>query len=1459
MDGKKARRRKSKASNGRSEEKPKMAKVTNEKEEHDRLEAASVLSSLIYLPPKEPSSKDDTPTNVKSPQTVTTETLTYFPNAQSRTGIPESPHHLRTQTKQARGRGTMRVKNTASARANDQNAALLANMVSDRVLENIAQLKKSKNSQQIENTPTANEQAAVMAAWQQLQRDQRPIESHVITPERGRSNSSLSRPPTAKVPRTINTDVTVNKTVAMALRQAVASNINKVETDSSTKNKTPTSTVARTDKVDIEGASKKKDDTETKLPLKKRRLIGVDDENSSLLSSEFLTRAADSVTTSRNLESMMQLAKQTSQDLPSLVTMAVEPSNLKAEGYRPVKFDPRTSLLVLQDVRVALTPDEDGDLPLHIAVVHENLELVKKFIDIMAMSGKTVDRFNKLQQTPLHLAVLVNQPEIVKELLVAGANPNLFDRNGCTSVHLSVCKRFHACLRTVFDHSMNAPVVNSRDYEGYSPMHTAVEQDNMESLQILIEKGADIDNQDGKAGRSVLFYATEYNRTEMVRYLLEVGANAELQNYTGIPPLVVSQTTSDSEEICTMLRRAMDVAIYGDTPLPDSKKSLPRISSKSSMDSLDQPQQEEKYVNYTRQYSNSSNSPIDLSIHKTQSWTEEKPQIGPKQRKKREKKDHKSHSGKGHGQGKGRISKEKHANIIAALERKHSTSLAKSVDMNHRESVGKGLPSPDSGRNSREGSYDNNDNSESAVKSSLKTDNDKIIVKEEVNEFETEMDTNETESADLVRTDSRRKDKSKVTRMETETGSPSKDVNHSYRPHGALQRSFSSNKGIFSLESQPLLASQQLLASQPLLASRFSDLLNNLAGPLKSEDVFQILKPFMNFNPQQAGLVLMDEKNLADVKGTSTDESSVKEQNSDKKVLNSIEALNNTNNGNAKESDFVHDIPSKCENRVSKVIENETIPLSENQSKEVVETEESVDEKSEDDKSNKRTTIQTPASDSKPDKMHEDETNSKLESGTFNENDNSDYDDDVGLESNLIIDEGDTEQYKYTLDGNGGDGISNDSASSKEEIKHDKTDNHKFITHSAEIDNTTVEDNNDKTNVDGHLTEETDSNTSTQSPLFENNVIQDAETIGKLDRDLSNKLRVENSITKVSDSPFSDLQGKTISDINIGGQTVPVSIVTTVPTSELVGEVLKQGKSTTLYYRDGDGYKPIRIFMDDSQQSSLVLKKMLQSNMLQEGQNRDARAIPVIHSSSLGLAGKDISNVTINSSCASSIDVHSSSAAISIVGIAQTNGNIAGLGKPVSLKSLPLNPVSVFNKPIFATSTACISPAQSSFINQNALHSNTPVPVASTVITNNSNHIPNAQITKAHITLAPKPSLPSATVQNDIASIINVDVLKKQKASLICGYPKKLEKTDLSERTLTFVNPDVKSKLSKALQSPQRKLVPVTNQSVEDEKEANDTEYNTVTTAGSPDSVQTNADMLTIDKTEISVENRQPL
>ena len=44
-------------------------------------------------------------------------------------------------------------------------------------------------------------------------------------------------------------------------------------------------------------------------------------------------------------------------------------------------------------------------------------------------------------QTSLHYAVLQNQPEVVKALLMLGANPNICDEDNSTPLHVAVtCK-----------------------------------------------------------------------------------------------------------------------------------------------------------------------------------------------------------------------------------------------------------------------------------------------------------------------------------------------------------------------------------------------------------------------------------------------------------------------------------------------------------------------------------------------------------------------------------------------------------------------------------------------------------------------------------------------------------------------------------------------------------------------------------------------------------------------------------------------------------------------------------------------------------------------------------------------------------------------------------------------------------------------------------------------------------
>jgi ankyrin repeat protein len=49
-------------------------------------------------------------------------------------------------------------------------------------------------------------------------------------------------------------------------------------------------------------------------------------------------------------------------------------------------------------------------------------------------------------QTPLHLAVLMNQPGVIDRLLNVGADPTMVDRKGNTPAHLAILYGVNSCL-----------------------------------------------------------------------------------------------------------------------------------------------------------------------------------------------------------------------------------------------------------------------------------------------------------------------------------------------------------------------------------------------------------------------------------------------------------------------------------------------------------------------------------------------------------------------------------------------------------------------------------------------------------------------------------------------------------------------------------------------------------------------------------------------------------------------------------------------------------------------------------------------------------------------------------------------------------------------------------------------------------------------------------------------------
>lgn len=70
------------------------------------------------------------------------------------------------------------------------------------------------------------------------------------------------------------------------------------------------------------------------------------------------------------------------------------------------------------------------------------------------------------RQTPLHLAVITQQANMVEELLRAGSDPSALDRNGQTALHLC-CEYDHpACLSVVLSLPSSAACLEMKNFQG---------------------------------------------------------------------------------------------------------------------------------------------------------------------------------------------------------------------------------------------------------------------------------------------------------------------------------------------------------------------------------------------------------------------------------------------------------------------------------------------------------------------------------------------------------------------------------------------------------------------------------------------------------------------------------------------------------------------------------------------------------------------------------------------------------------------------------------------------------------------------------------------------------------------------------------------------------------------------------------------------------------------------------
>ena len=244
--------------------------------------------------------------------------------------------------------------------------------------------------------------------------------------------------------------------------------------------------------------------------------------------------------------------------------------------------DRATALKLLAKGADVNAPGPDGATAIMYAAANDDLELVRALIK----AGANVKLKNQFGTSALTEAAIIGSAPVIEALLKAGADPNGKNPEGETPL-MAVARagKVDAAKRLL---EAGADINAKEDFGGQTALMWAAAQSQAEMVKLLASKGADLNARGvirqwerkiiteprpkdmNKGGFTPLIYAAREGCVECARYLVEAGADRDIEDPERLTPLTMALLNLHFEFAAYMVKAGADVDkwdLFGRSPL----------------------------------------------------------------------------------------------------------------------------------------------------------------------------------------------------------------------------------------------------------------------------------------------------------------------------------------------------------------------------------------------------------------------------------------------------------------------------------------------------------------------------------------------------------------------------------------------------------------------------------------------------------------------------------------------------------------------------------------------------------------------------------------------------------------------------------------------------------------------------------------------------------------------------